>query len=96
MPSWVHLHMAALRAVAVLTMLLGIVCPLAVTGVAHLDPHTSVAYAELQAPRVARERGLDRAEVERLIRRHTTGRALGFMGEPAVNVLELNLALDGR
>ncbi|MEV4804406.1 potassium-transporting ATPase subunit C [Nonomuraea sp. NPDC049421] len=61
-----------------------------------LDPHISVAYAELQAPRVARERGLDRAEVERLIRRHTTGRALGFMGEPAVNVLELNLALDGR
>jgi K+-transporting ATPase ATPase C chain len=59
-----------------------------------LDPDISVAYAELQAPRVARERGLDRAVVDRLIREHTTGRALGFMGEPAVNVLELNLALD--
>ncbi|MFC4014095.1 potassium-transporting ATPase subunit C [Nonomuraea purpurea] len=59
-----------------------------------LDPHISVAYAELQAPRVARERGLDRAEVDRLIRAHTSGRALGFMGESAVNVLELNLALD--
>ncbi|WP_113705097.1 potassium-transporting ATPase subunit C [Nonomuraea lactucae] len=59
-----------------------------------LDPHISIAYAELQAPRVARERGLVRAEVEALIRRHTTGRALGFMGEPAVNVLQLNLALD--
>ncbi|NUR90329.1 MAG: potassium-transporting ATPase subunit C [Nonomuraea sp.] len=59
-----------------------------------LDPHISVAYAELQAPRVARERGLDPADVERLIRRHTTGRALGFMGEPVVDVLGLNLALD--
>ncbi|UBU08708.1 potassium-transporting ATPase subunit C [Nonomuraea gerenzanensis] len=59
-----------------------------------LDPHISVAYAELQAPRVAEERGLGQAEVRQLIRRHTTGRALGFMGEPAVNVLELNLALD--
>ncbi|TDC03193.1 potassium-transporting ATPase subunit C [Nonomuraea longispora] len=59
-----------------------------------LDPHISVAYAGLQAPRVATERGLDRARVEQLIKEHTVGRALGFMGEPAVNVLELNLALD--
>lgn len=59
-----------------------------------LDPHISVAYARLQAPRVARERGFDRARVERLIQGHTTGRALGFMGEPAVRVLDLNLALD--
>ncbi len=59
-----------------------------------LDPHISVAYAELQAPRVARERGLDVRRVRTLIREHTAGRALGFLGEPGVNVLELNLALD--
>jgi K+-transporting ATPase ATPase C chain len=59
-----------------------------------LDPHISVAYARLQAARVARERGADLAAIERLIDEHTTGRALGFMGGPAVNVLELNLALD--
>ncbi|MGW4802286.1 potassium-transporting ATPase subunit C [Nonomuraea sp. NPDC004297] len=59
-----------------------------------LDPHISVAYAELQAPRVARERGLPLDRVRELIGAHTTGRALGFIGEPAVNVLDLNLALD--
>ncbi|MEV5894957.1 potassium-transporting ATPase subunit C [Nonomuraea fuscirosea] len=59
-----------------------------------LDPHISVAYAELQAPRVAKERSLALDQVQALIDEHTTGRALGFMGEPAVNVLELNLALD--
>ncbi|GAA1684456.1 potassium-transporting ATPase subunit C [Nonomuraea maheshkhaliensis] len=61
-----------------------------------LDPHISLAYAELQAPRVAKERGLALDQVKALIEEHTTGRALGFMGEPAVTVLELNLALDGR
>lgn len=61
-----------------------------------LDPDISVAYAELQAPRIARERGTDEATVEAMIDDHTTGRFLGFMGEPAVNVLELNLALDER
>jgi K+-transporting ATPase ATPase C chain len=59
-----------------------------------LDPHISPAYAELQAPRVARERGTDPATIHGLIEAHTTGRALGFLGEPGINVLELNLALD--
>jgi len=61
-----------------------------------LDPDISPAYAELQAPRVARERGLTEDQVRTLIKDHTDGRALGFLGEPAVNVLELNLALDER
>ena len=59
-----------------------------------LDPHISPAYAELQAPRVAKERGIALDKVKQLIEANTTGRAIGFMGEPAVNVLELNLALD--
>lgn len=59
-----------------------------------LDPDISVAYADLQAARVARERGIPVERVRRLIAANTTGRSLGFMGEPAVNVLELNLALD--
>jgi K+-transporting ATPase ATPase C chain len=59
-----------------------------------LDPHISVANARLQAPRVAEERGLDVQEVLDLVDDHTSGRALGFLGEPGVNVLELNLAVD--
>ncbi len=61
-----------------------------------LDPGISMAYADLQAPRIARERGLTEDQVHKLIKEHTDGRALGFLGEPAVNVLVLNLALDGR
>ncbi|SNR99682.1 potassium-transporting ATPase subunit C [Actinomadura mexicana] len=59
-----------------------------------LDPHISPAYARLQAGRVARARGVSADRIRVLIDRHTTGRALGFMGEPAVNVLQLNIDLD--
>lgn len=58
-----------------------------------LDPHLSVAGARYQAARVARARGLQLAEVQALIDRHTEGRRFGFLGEPRVNVLALNLAL---
>ncbi len=59
-----------------------------------LDPHISPAAALWQAPRVAKSRGLSQAEVERLIAEHTLGRQFGFLGEPRVEVLALNLALD--
>jgi len=61
-----------------------------------LDPEISPANARLQAPRVARARSLPLAQVLALVRENTTGRSLGFLGEPGVNVLELNLALDKR
>jgi len=59
-----------------------------------LDPDISVAYANLQAPRVAKVRGISLDRVHKLIRDHTVGRTLGFMGNPGVDVLQLNLALD--
>jgi potassium-transporting ATPase KdpC subunit len=64
------------------------------TSASGIDPHISPANAELQAVRVAEERGLPRERVEELIDDATDGRSLGFLGEPGVNVLELNLALD--
>ncbi|MGZ6945941.1 MAG: K(+)-transporting ATPase subunit C [Acidimicrobiia bacterium] len=59
-----------------------------------LDPHISVANARIQAHRVARVRGVPLAQVDKLIDDKTDGRSLGFLGEPGVNVLELNVALD--
>jgi len=59
-----------------------------------LDPDISPAYAALQVPRIARERDLTEAQVRGLVAEATSGRVLGFLGEPHVNVVELNLALD--
>ena len=59
-----------------------------------LDPHLSVAGAQFQAARVARARNLSLAQVQQLIERHVEGRLFGWLGEPRVNVLQLNLALD--
>jgi potassium-transporting ATPase KdpC subunit len=61
-----------------------------------LDPNISPAYAQLQLARVAKARGMSIAELDAIVAAHTSGRILGFLGEPTVNVLALNLDLDNR
>jgi potassium-transporting ATPase KdpC subunit len=67
---------------------------LVTTSASGLDPDISPAAAEFQVPRVARERGMGEEQVRRLILKHTKKRQLGFLGEPRVNLLELNLDLN--
>jgi K+-transporting ATPase ATPase C chain len=66
----------------------------ATTAASGVDPHISEENARIQATRVSRERGISRERVLELVEEHTDGRGLGVFGEPGVNVLELNLALD--
>jgi K+-transporting ATPase ATPase C chain len=67
---------------------------LVTTSASGLDPHISPAAAEFQIPRVARERRLMESELRQIVAAHTEGRTVGFLGEPRINVLELNIDLD--
>jgi K+-transporting ATPase ATPase C chain len=67
---------------------------LVTTSASGLDPHISPAAAEFQVPRIARERGITEEQLRQVIARHTKTRQFGFLGEPTVNVLELNIDLD--
>jgi K+-transporting ATPase ATPase C chain len=69
---------------------------LVTTSASGFDPHMSPAGVAFQVPRVARERGISDTDVRRLVAANTEGRTFGFFGEPRVNVLELNLALDAQ
>jgi K+-transporting ATPase ATPase C chain len=69
---------------------------LVTTSASGLDPDISPASAEFQIPRIARERGMDENQLRQFVLAHSTGRQLGFLGEPRVNVMELNIMLDSQ